>query len=121
MDNDGRIWTNLILLRIRRLGVRVPPSALDDIRRSEAIFSSLRGGLEACTDCISHRFQVILTRVDAHEWFRLLVHSGFRHLWMKYSLRCDRCLILGPERSRLVELGAVRTPLGVPNLRPMTR
>jgi hypothetical protein len=27
MDNDGRIWTNLILLRIRRLGVRVPPSA----------------------------------------------------------------------------------------------
>ncbi len=28
MDKDGRIWTNLILLRIRRLGVRVPPSAL---------------------------------------------------------------------------------------------
>jgi hypothetical protein len=23
MDDDGRIWTNLILLRIRRLGVRV--------------------------------------------------------------------------------------------------
>jgi hypothetical protein len=27
MDNGGRIWTSLILLRIRRLGVRVPPSA----------------------------------------------------------------------------------------------
>jgi hypothetical protein len=27
MDDYGRIWTNLILLRIRRLGVRVPPSA----------------------------------------------------------------------------------------------
>ena len=29
MDNDGQNWTNLILLRIRRLGVRVPPSAPD--------------------------------------------------------------------------------------------
>jgi hypothetical protein len=33
--------------QIRRLGVRVPPSALD-IRRSEATFSGVRGGLLAC-------------------------------------------------------------------------
>jgi hypothetical protein len=34
MDNDGRIWTNLILLRIRRLGVRVPPSALRPVQEA---------------------------------------------------------------------------------------
>jgi hypothetical protein len=40
-------------LRIRRLGVRVPPSALD-IRRSGATFSGVRGGLLACQGpCLS--------------------------------------------------------------------
>ena len=39
LDDDGRIWTNLILLRIRRLGVRVPPSA----PRSEALCPLRKG------------------------------------------------------------------------------
>jgi hypothetical protein len=57
MDKDGRIWTNLILLRIRRLGVRVPSSAppYPQVKALlPAIGKALALRLGACRLTISH-------------------------------------------------------------------
>ena len=49
----GLLVSESVYLRVRRLGVRVPPSA-PRIRRSGAIFSGVRGGPHACLrPCLS--------------------------------------------------------------------
>ena len=73
MDNDGQIWTRLILLRIRRLGVRVPPSAPPKPQVTDllsAISEALDLCLGGCCLTISHKRYAILWILASAAWPR---------------------------------------------------